>query len=1679
LPTGDGPLTDAEIRKLATHVAAAVAIVTCEKVEGREVRRSCLAEVQSEAVEQIMPLLEEHVKHEDLNLVEDTVKACKESGDDNWDVRQHFSPSGEGGTHISNLNSSLTCASILLQLMSAPGVDRKLVSEDIISSIVGLLSRHIKKHLVPALSCCHQAAIGSNTPNSLQPKMKKGKKVKDSIMDDVFKKLYSLLLSTTGPTIRVMESLASLLSTTLLNDAIIMNLTSISMALFQYDASGHSSKSAHSMAMACGHSLQVSGIDILGTIFAKYTRHRQVLMEDIFPVMLKLPSGKRSLRSYPIRDCINPSVLFGDKNLSARVVAPKNKSDGLSATCIQAITALILTLVHRSVVPVRLKKFENNISNESKKNESRYTSGLGGCHDAANFFGAQLLSRVNRKSEDGGASIFRPILTNIVDDLLAVQLLPEWPASEMVLLALCSQIVGSLDRAGKGETSLEQTYIASVTGVLGKVCSHMATQLRLERESPLTMPEKKDGKEVNLTARPTDDGEDCRCICNRKQLTDTFLLDCDRCHRWFHGSCVGIQKDNIPEMWLCDECTMQNCIVEQAKMFQCINQQEKKDKNIKAEEIFMDRVIVFRQLLLNFLTLASTKSKNMKTARDFHIAKWIQSLDTPTSENSNNEIPGKKSTKSKLVCYHFMNQWNLPSKTHINRLQQLSAHGNAKICRALVAAEFSQAFHQILGFIIKLMGDSHGTLRKPAVKAISEVIKVDPSLMVKVTVRKAVSKCFLDDSISVREAAVTLVGSYVLNSPEVANAFHGSLMNCLDDAGISVRKAACKILRDMVSIKGYKGRTSACTKLLQRGANLKEEDSIRDMIHDIFVELWFKFEVPAGINLASPSLPRTNGANVVTPGDQVLSRRKSGVNSSNVATFQYWKKMGEAAMQMVECVSVLGTSNFLLSFIRGILSEIGGEKDSKVKERLKRKELVESHCANLVASLIEELITREEGKSSLWIDAVYGNEQHSLVALISVLGVFSEVSPKLISSHLDTLLPYLKADNGLKHEEEAILCAKVSCILKNTTLCLNRSDIKGLNESDVAKDLVNITYKFGSSTISHAIESLYALAFHEYTEEGNISQKKIVNLAEMFYKYAYKMKDVTNNFSKIKSSIRTNLHRALTVLGCICRSHGNKGIETKASPTIHEALIDPQSLSWENMLNTMFSLFSLFLKKEDESTKCAAVRAMSSVFIAQPRWMLFSQQAGLLDNILCDESFPSVQHEALLCWKEILTLEEERVESGRAKLEMDEVTSKRISGDQDADASLIGSIINQHSARIYELCTSLSQIIRISCVELLGCLLRQGLINPMEVTPYLLALQGDLESTVVRSKALSLLITEGEKRPEMLRQRICAGVKQSFLVQKQKSSKPTAIMVDKSRENKNVECIFGPIYKEMVRGNKSHRQSLFKNLLGLFDNMSKDDKKKEKRDPHFHLSLLQFVAQVLAHLPFETSTEPLFIIYQISCIVSLKGTQIMDDLASFFQSTQLCMDEDDTNTEADNIEMVLKCNDPAKNEILLKMNDKAFDLGTFSELVASASAITLVLRLKAFLRRVYALSEIRCMEYLPNEKIKGIDKGLSFPDQMPLFNSTLKGFGSKNGSTNAAFHFIEQYSEFRALMRQDISKRNNNEYEENAPLKRKSLSKAKPRNRQSLSKKRKKSDKWDSDESEDENEEEDSEDDLF
>ncbi|KAK9728038.1 hypothetical protein K7432_001354 [Basidiobolus ranarum] len=45
------------------------------------------------------------------------------------------------------------------------------------------------------------------------------------------------------------------------------------------------------------------------------------------------------------------------------------------------------------------------------------------------------------------------------------------------------------------------------------------------------------------------------CICVNPRLDDgNFMIACDRCQEWFHGSCVGVSEGDIVDTWFCQRC---------------------------------------------------------------------------------------------------------------------------------------------------------------------------------------------------------------------------------------------------------------------------------------------------------------------------------------------------------------------------------------------------------------------------------------------------------------------------------------------------------------------------------------------------------------------------------------------------------------------------------------------------------------------------------------------------------------------------------------------------------------------------------------------------------------------------------------------------------------------------------------------------------------------------------------------------------------------------------------------------------------------------------------------------------------------------------------------------------------------------------------------------------------------
>lgn len=247
-------------------------------------------------------------------------------------------------------------------------------------------------------------------------------------------------------------------------------------------------------------------------------------------------------------------------------------------------------------------------------------------------------------------------------------------------------------------------------------------------------------------------------------------------------------------------------------------------------------------------------------------------------------------------------------------------------------------------------------------------------------------------------------------------------------------------------------------------ALLIQDDNVRDLIFDTFHTLWFD----------SSSFSHT-----VNP---VESKKTT---PTGVKT-EYCR---ETAKQMVEVVKASGNPEDLTCLVKGLLFGFGeGDKDKKVAERKRRQADAQSQCKNLVQSLFEILLQFEETRSNQESD---GKE---LVAIFSTLNVFSQAYPELLVPEIDTILPYLKGDNGAK-KYEAQIVKNVSNIISRVASNFAVGELSRLTNGGLPTDLINVAYKFPSDAVNSAIEALCALVTHHHAKPDSVQEKRLQKLA--------------------------------------------------------------------------------------------------------------------------------------------------------------------------------------------------------------------------------------------------------------------------------------------------------------------------------------------------------------------------------------------------------------------------------------------------------------------------------------------------------------------------------------------------------------------------------------------------------
>jgi len=250
-------------------------------------------------------------------------------------------------------------------------------------------------------------------------------------------------------------------------------------------------------------------------------------------------------------------------------------------------------------------------------------------------------------------------------------------------------------------------------------------------------------------------------------------------------------------------------------------------------------------------------------------------------------------------------------------------------------------------------------IRTKAMKCLTMIVEVDPGVLGLKEMQLGVSHSFLDHSTSVREAAVDLVGKFVLSRPELIDKYYDMLSTRILDTGVSVRKRVIKIMKDIcIECPDYPKIPEICVKMIRR---VNDEDGIKKLVMEVFQNMWF---TPVR---EKPSLDT-----------KMLLRKVLNITDVVAAS----KELGLEWFEQL-----------LLSLFKP-----KEDKDDTAKVSTEPPKALLTACKQIVDCLVENVVTLDGGG---------GGTSQQLVACLTTLYLFAKIRPQLLAAHSLTLQPYL------------------------------------------------------------------------------------------------------------------------------------------------------------------------------------------------------------------------------------------------------------------------------------------------------------------------------------------------------------------------------------------------------------------------------------------------------------------------------------------------------------------------------------------------------------------------------------------------------------------------------------------------------------------------------------------------
>ncbi|KAF8889236.1 hypothetical protein CPB85DRAFT_1441418 [Mucidula mucida] len=616
------------------------------------------------------------------------------------------------------------------------------------------------------------------------------------------------------------------------------------------------------------------------------------------------------------------------------------------------------------------------------------------------------------------------------------------------------------------------------------------------------------------------------------------------------------------------------------------------------------------------------------------------------------------------------------------------------------------SFNPILNVVLVSLDASAIFMRTKALKALGQIVVSDPTILAQQAVRRGIEGHLLDNSAAVRDAAVELIGKYMIDSPEVASGYFTKIADRIADTGLAVRKRVIKLL------KAYYAVTQDVAQQAEIGTRLvlrmfDEDESVKDLAIKTIEELWFPSSAPVPSAMKGRSRDQDDKSTLLT--------------------------------KVTVIMSVSGNFKDRQSPLEDVLHTIIAKDDSQNVSAL------HSRYSEICEVLIDGLVDASDLPG------------FTVINCIKTIYLFAAAYPAVLSgSNASTLLPYLKNPTNA---EEQIQTDYLLKIFRAAIPHMPRTNTKFGGELQTALQPMIIKPSSGGiQVLQESVATLCSVVQHltkDFTRLVFLLKSCNARLQQAVKKPA-------------SQALGANDVKGLVMLVFIVSLLGEHFAFDTLRKDNEAMAKELNTITEGSVIEHIYrSLLVLYEKYSDAQLRGRILQCLGFLFRAQPTLMTLEESARIMDDIFGSTDVETrgrllrILQDFLI--SEAIKHSTKEKESIKKSAKPTTVNMDELIGNTDgfADSGVSSAVVQRYLDHILQAALSNQQQIQGAAVDILSFTIKQGLAHPLQSFPILIALETS-PSSALSNRATALHAVLHSKHMSLINTRYLHSAKAAF-----------------------------------------------------------------------------------------------------------------------------------------------------------------------------------------------------------------------------------------------------------------------------------------------------------------------------